>query len=202
MVGTINGRYQRTGGYTLVLSMVILVTLTAIGIFALRTTRTDQLISQSQRIAALAHYIAEAGLIYVQRHASQGDANLIIRQINASDGGMTLTYPSTNIPSGVFGEDAGAGYAPLGYGSDLRPAFQVVVSKPRSIPIVAGQSIGVGSSGSKKCYWVFDYLSTGVALPSRVLDAGVNWSDPGATASDRFGVAQIRAEIVQMGNCF
>ena len=197
MVGTIRQR-----GYTLILSMLILVSLTAIGIFALRTTRTDQLISQSQRLSPLANYIAEAGLVFVQRHASQGDANLIVRQINATDAGMTLTYPSTSIPLGVFGEDAGATSAPLGYGSDLRPAFQVGISKPRSIPIVAGQGIGSGSSGSKKCYWVFDYLSTGVAVPSRVLDAGVNWSDPGATSSDRFGVAQIRAEIVQMGNCF
>jgi hypothetical protein len=181
--------------------MLILVALTAIGIFALRTTRTDQLISQSQRVYALAQYIAEAGLVYMQSQGAKGDANLLLRQITAADGGMVMTYPSANFPSGVFGEDAGAGYAPLGYGSDLRPAFQVVVSKPRSIPIVAGQSIGSGSSGSKKCYWVFDYLSTGVAVPSRVLDAGINWNDPGANASDRFGVAQLRAEVVQMGNC-
>lgn len=194
---------RRQHGYTMILAMLVLIALTAIGVFALRTSRTDFLVSKSQRIATLANYIAEAGLLYVQRHPTQSDANLLLKQITAYDGGLTLTYPSSTLSGSLFGDDGGASaFEAFGYGSDLRPAFQVVISKPRSIPWVTGQGLGSGP-GTKRCYWVFDYTSTGIAIGSKAMgaDGGINWNDPGANASDRFGIAQIRAEVVQVGDC-
>jgi hypothetical protein len=171
-------------GFVLALSMLVLVVLSGIGIFALRTSRVDLRATGNLRLGTQAEYVAEAAL---QQSVAQLMRNPALFMQYVSGGGGSYTFPYT---PGMFGENASdpATYDAFGVGVGVVPNYSVVMSRAidMSPSVLPGFMIGsVGGTTSRFRLKRVDVTANGQLSPAL-----------GVTADQRTSSAQVRAQLM------
>jgi len=141
-------------GFALILAMLLLVTLTALGIFALRSTRVELGHTRNMELKAKAEYVAEAAMTHVVNSISNNPQATVVAYHNyirgLTDGGMPDGGFAFAHDTSLF-EETAAGFDALGHGANIIPNFTVEVTAAMDVPqsSLAGYSTSVGNSTAK-----------------------------------------------------
>jgi hypothetical protein len=173
---------RRDQGYVLMLAMLVLVVLSGMGVYALRTARIDLRAAGNVRLGAQAEYVAEAAL---QQALVRIMTNPGVYVAQVEGGGGSYQFPPF---TGVFGENDLSTYDALGYGVAIVPTSSVILSRAIDISpsVVPGYMIGsVGGTTARLRLKRIDVTSTGSLVP--IL---------GGQADQRTGSAQVRSHVM------
>lgn len=119
----------RQRGAALIISLLILLVMTIIGVTAMQTNILEEKMAGNDRDIALSLQAAEAAL-----RAAEAEIETIVSPAAAFDGNTAGYYPSGSYPD-VFDEDTWAVGSSIGYGGE----FPHVTSQPRYIIELMGE---------------------------------------------------------------
>lgn len=149
-------------GYVLVLAMLVMVVLSGVGVFALRTSRIDLRATSNLRLGSQAEYVAEAAVQRVLVDVMNNPA-LVVAKLQGAGG--AYQWPAQ---TGLFGETNPETFDALGYGVTLMPQSTVILSRPIDVSpsVLPGYMIGsVGGTTARFRLKRVDITSTGVISP-------------------------------------
>jgi hypothetical protein len=170
-------------GYTLILSLLALLVLSGVGLFALRTSRTDLRAAGNIRLGSTADYVAETAM---QQSFSLVLAAPALYVQYMESGGGTYTIPYANT---VFGENNLSTFDAFGVGNNIIPNFATILSRPLDVSpaSVSGYSVGsVGGAMARIRLKRIDMTSTSILNP-----AGA-----GSAVDNRTATSQVRSNIL------
>ena len=162
-------------GFILVLSMLLLLVLTTMGLFSLRATRTELKMVQNISDKVMAEYVAEAGMIHVLDAISRNPESTVLgykmysRQSTLGLDGGVARYSFGHDPT-LFGESSPS-FDALGLGVAIKPEISVEVSAAMdaSTSAVPGYSVSAHTPTVKVKRMVL--TATGIIREAR--DGGV-----------------------------
>jgi hypothetical protein len=184
---TIGTRWDRRGegGFVLVLSMLVIVALSAVGIFALRTSRVELRGAANLRMGSQAEYVAEAAVQVALGRILENPTQVI----GALANGQSYTIPYV---AGVFGESGSppqpATFDTFGVTQGVAPQWSVLLSRAIDVSPAAltGTMIGsVGGTTTRFRMKRIDVTATGGVQPQVA---------PGTQG--RTAISQVRAHMV------
>ena len=133
-------------GGALILSILMLVAMTGLGLLAVTSSRMEVAVAGNFRLMKQAQYLAEAGLIAANVRI-QGDPSTFVRLVKKPGGKALIKWRSRDFGStGVFvthdeGDQNNAKDRSMGY--DARPIdFEVRVEGVRDLPSCPGYGTG------------------------------------------------------------
>lgn len=129
-------RLADQGGSALVITMLLLVILTAIGIYAFSISTTEMNISLNSRVGAVTRYVAESGAFYGIEQIP------ITFPVGGGEVTQTLTVGTNMTSSYTVSSSSGALTIQPGYGVNYRFADFNVVSRVSTPP--TGFTTGAG----------------------------------------------------------
>ena len=141
-------------GFALILAMLVLVVLTALGIFALRSTRVELGHTRNTELKAKAEYVAEAAMTHVVNSIANNPQGTIVAYHSyvrgLTDGGLPDGGFAFAHDTSLF-EEAAATFDALGKGANLKPNFSVEITAAMDVPqsTLAGYSASTGAASIK-----------------------------------------------------
>ena len=173
-------RTRRQGGFVLVLSMLVLIVLSGVGLYALRTSRIDLRAAGNMRLGVQAEYVAEMAVQYGLTQLLANPA----RVVGLLAGGASYTIPYS---AGWFGENTST-YDTFGMSKSVTPQWSVTLSRAIDVSPSALTGTMVGSVGGTTARFRMkrlDATGTGAIIPMT-----------GAASSGRTATEQVRAHVV------
>ena len=167
-------------GFVLVLAMLVLLVLSSVGLFALRTSRVDQRSAGNLRMGSQAEYVAEAALQRTVLQMLQNPSGVLTVLTN----GASYTMPFVE---GMFGESR-ADYDTFGMAKSVKPQYAVTLSRAIDISPNAMQGTMIGSVGGTTTRFRMkrvDVTATGIVRPA-----------DGTSPDGRMSTGTVRAHVV------
>jgi len=183
-------------GFVLVLAMLILIVLSGMGIYGLRTSRIDLRSAANMRLGASAEYVAEAAM---QSALTQLSANpqSYLTQVAAQPSG-SWSIPST---PGMFNETTTT-YDSFGLQKGVMPQWTVTLSRAVDVSPAALTGTLIGSVGGTTARFRMkrlDVTATGTLYPrweTPTGDGGMTVNTGTSAVNQRTSTEQVRSHVV------
>lgn len=170
----------RAHGFVLVMTMMMILVLTGVGLIALRSARLELGMASNSKLATQAEYVAEAGLLFAVL-AAGSNPNLYDRKaMQGGASGYTFPHYSTVFYETIW--DSGDPNEKLkwdvfGLRATARPDFRVTMNRGIDVTglmLPGFQLSGAGAGVARLRFKRYDFVATGRVVQERYrTDTGV-----------------------------